>query len=139
MSQPFASGFLWLKISGFFWGFIFLFSRDVRTHLKKIKIDALNNLFSGKKFALFILTAVFIAKLALGGIANIFQNLAISLASVEKIAVIKALEGSQYLFILIFAFVITKKYPHILKEEIKLKILSQKLAGIIIIIEGKLF
>ena len=82
---------------------------------------------------------MFIGKLGLGGIANIFQNVAISFASVEQLPLIKGIEGVQYIFILLFALILTKKYPQILKEEAASKFLFQKLAGIVIIMAGAIF
>jgi len=135
LSQPFLSGFLWIRIGALFWGLAFLFFGAVRKNLAALKIPK-NFSF---KHAAFILSIVFIGKLGLGGIANIFQNVAISFASVEQLPLIKGIEGVQYIFILLFALILTKKYPQILKEEAASKFLFQKLAGIVIIMAGAIF
>jgi len=72
----------------------------------------------------------------LGAGANILQNWAIALAPLAFVAVISALQGVQYVFLLIFAVLLSLKSPQILKEEISRKILFQKVIAILLIAGG---
>lgn len=71
-----------------------------------------------------------------GGVAGFLQNYAISLGSVT---IVNAMQGTQYALLLAGTVVLSKKYPHILKEKITKKILAQKIIAIILISLGLLF
>jgi len=122
MAQPFWSGYIWIRIGGFLMAMGFLFAREVRDELFKIKINF------PKKTA-----AIFLSNQAAGASANILQNWAIALAPLVCVAIINALQGVQYAFLLIFATIISLKFPKILKEEISRKILFQKILAILLI------
>jgi hypothetical protein len=49
---------------------------------------------------------------------------------------INALQGVQYVFLLIFAIILSFKLPKILKEEISREIIFQKVAAILLIGAG---
>ena len=68
--------------------------------------------------------------------ANVLQNWAISLAPLVYIAVINALQGVQYVFLLIFAVLLSVKFPQILREEISGNIIFQKAVAILVIALG---
>ncbi len=79
---------------------------------------------------------IFIANQTAGGGATILQNWAISLAPLSYVAVINALQGVQYAFLLIFTTFISLKFPHLLKEKISKGILFQKISAILLIGAG---
>lgn len=129
--QNFLNGFLWIRIgAGFFAFLLFAFSKEVKKEVFKIKLK-LGSFLSFKKT-----TFVFIFNQVLGVIANLLQNWAISLAPLIYISLITALQGVQYLFLLIFVTIISLKFPWLLKEEISKKIFFQKLLAILLIGAG---
>lgn len=128
LTQPFISGLIWIKIGSFLTGFVFLFFQDVR-HLALKQFKGLTSY--SQKTAL-----IFIGKNAAGGLGYICQNLAVSLARVGQVAFISALQGVQYIFVLILAIILAKKLPHILKEEISKEVLWQKIIAILLISFG---
>lgn len=69
----------------------------------------------------------------LGALAFVLQNYAISFGSV---AIINALQGVQYAFLLLFAWLLTLFYPKIIKEDISKKILWKKIGAIVLISLG---
>lgn len=132
--QPFISGFLWVKIGIILFGFLFLFFRDVRIGFFRT--------FSGlcyEKRKSFSAPIIFINKIILGGVANIFQNAAVAIAPFGNIGLIKSLEGTEYVFVLFTAYIFSKKYPKILKERTEPEILVQKIISVLIIACGILF
>lgn len=132
--QPFISGFLWVKIGIILFGFLFLFFRDVRFGFFR----AFSGLYYEKRKS-FSAPIIFINKIILGGVANIFQNAAVAIAPFGNIGLIKSLEGTEYVFVLFTAYIFSKKYPKILKERIEPEILVQKIISVLIIACGILF
>lgn len=132
--QPFISGFLWVKIGIILFGFLFLFFRDVRS----VFFRSLSGLYYKKRKS-FSAPIIFINKIILGGVANIFQNAAVALAPFGNIGLIKSLEGTEYIFVLFTAYIFSKKYPKILKESTEPEILVQKIISVLIIACGILF
>lgn len=122
MAQPFWSGYIWIRIGGFLMAMGFLSAKEVRNELSKVKINF------PKKTA-----AIFLSNQAAGAGANILQNWAIALAPLVGVAIINALQGVQYAFLLMFAVLLSLKFPQILKEEISRKILFQKIIAILLI------
>lgn len=126
MAQPFLNGFIWRSIGGFLMAmcFFIIFS-EIRTEVFKKREK-----FSKKT------ATIFIANQAAGGGAAILQNWAIALAPLSYIAFINALQGIQYVFLLIFSLLLSLKFPKIIKEEISKKILFQKITAILLIGAG---
>lgn len=126
LSQSFWTGFIWIKIGGFLAAICFLaFSKEVRQEIFGKKI-----LQKQKAMGLFLLNQ------AAGGTANVLQNFAISLAPLAYVALINALQGVQYIFLLIFTIVLSIKMPQILKEEVSRGVILQKAAAILVIGAG---
>lgn len=69
-------------------------------------------------------------------IAELSSSFAFSLAPV---ALVSVLTGTQSFFVLLFALILSVKFPHILKEDIKKNTLFLKLISIITIFVGLLF
>jgi drug/metabolite transporter (DMT)-like permease len=131
LAQPFWSGFIWTRIGGFLAALCFLFfGRGVRREIFQRKLR-----FEGKT------TAIFLANQAAGGLANVLQNWAFFLAPLAYLSLINALQGIQYVFLLIFAVTLSLTRPAWaektgLKEEISGKIILQKIVAILFIGAG---
>lgn len=123
LAQPFLQGFFWISLGGFFTALFFLLLKEVRNNLFKIKIP--------KKTM-----TIFISNQAMGAGANILQNWAIALAPLVYVAIVNALQGMQYVFLLVLTVILSLKFPQILKEEISKKILFQKIIAILLIGSG---
>ena len=122
LSQPFWSGFIWMRIGGFLTAICFIFTREVKKEIFEKKFT-----FQKKTGTIFLFNQ------GIGAGAFILQNWAIALAPLGFLAFINALEGTKYLFLLIFTILFALKFPKILKEEISRKILFQKILAILLI------
>ncbi|KPJ57473.1 hypothetical protein AMJ49_00910 [Parcubacteria bacterium DG_74_2] len=126
LNQSFWSGYIWIRIGGFLMAIcFFLFFPEIREEILKKKVS-----FPKKTIG------IFLSNQAAGAIANILQNWAIALAPLAYVALINALQGIQYVFLLIFTVFLSLKFPRILKEEISKKILFQKIFAILLIGAG---
>ncbi len=122
MSQPFWSGFILIKLGGFLMALIFILSKKVRE-----EVFVRQRLFKKRT------AGIFISDQAIGAGANILENWAIALAPLVYISVINALQGIQYVFLLIFTVFLSLKFPKILKEEISRKVIFQKIIAVSLI------
>ena len=121
-SQPFWSGFIWMRIGGFLAAVCFIFTKEVKREIFERKFT-----FQKKTGTIFLFNQ------GIGAGAFILQNWAIALVPFGFLAFINALEGTKYLFLLIFTILLALKFPKILKEEISKKILFQKIIAILLI------
>jgi len=145
LAQPFWNGFIWKSIGGFLMAacfFIFfpeikkeIFKNRVPRSGMKVEKNAKRSLAEREKFPKKT-TAIFITNQAAGAGANILQNWAIALAPLAYVAIINALQGVQYVFLLIFTIFLSLKLPQIVKEEISRKIIMQKIFAILFIVTG---
>jgi drug/metabolite transporter (DMT)-like permease len=78
----------------------------------------------------------FILGQAFGGLGVLFQFFALYLAKPNQVPLINALEGVRYVFLLFFVFILSILKPEILKEEIRGKILYQKIFAVLLISSG---
>ena len=127
--QSFLSSFLWIRLGGLFVSLLFLVDKDSRkeifkSFIKKEKTPAK----IGKGFVL--------VNQLIGSLAFIIQNYAVYLGPV---AIINALQGVQYAFLLIIGIFFSLFYPKILKEDISKKTLIKKILAILIIAFGLYF
>jgi len=123
LALPFWSGYIWKTIGGSLAALTFLlFSPGLKRELFKVKMGL------QKKTA-----GIFLTNQAVGAGAHILQNWAIALAPLAYVAIINALQGTQHIFLLVFAVLLSWKFPKILKEEISRKILFQKIIAILLI------
>jgi len=125
LAQPFWSGFIWIRIGGFLAALSFLLFPEVREEIGIKKIS-----FKKKTIAIFLFNQ------SMGAGANILQNWAIFLAPLAYVAIITALQGVEYVFLLILALFLSLKFPQILKEEVSKEILFQKVLAIFLISGG---
>ena len=79
---------------------------------------------------------IFLSTQAAGGIANILQNFAISLAPVAYLAIMNSLKGIQYVFLFAITLFLSFFFPKILKEETSKRVIIQKIISILLIAAG---
>lgn len=79
------------------------------------------------------ITGALVASKTIGMGALVLQHYAISLGSV---AVVNALQGFQYLFLLVMAVLFSKFVPRVFKEELNRIALGQKVGGIVLVSAG---
>lgn len=126
ISEPFWSGLIMIKLGGLLpAAALFLFSREVKTELFKRQFT-----FKRKTMSMFIANQI------AGAGANLLQNWAVALAPLIFIPVINALQGAQYVFLLILTVLLSFRFPYLLKEEISGKILGQKAVAVILLVIG---
>ena len=126
LAQSFWNGFIWIRIGGFLMGVLFFFL------VPEIKEEVFQKRFSFQKKTL----AIFISNQTAGAGASILQNFAFFLAPLAYIPVIHALQGIQYVFLLIFTIILSLKFPDIIKEKISKKIIFKKIFAIFLIAGG---
>jgi len=143
--QPFWNGFIWKSIGGFLMAAcFFIFFPEIKKEIFKNRVprsgmnvekNAKRSLTEREKFPKKTI-AIFVTNQAAGAGANILQNWAIALAPLAYVAIINALQGVQYVFLLIFTIFLSLKLPQIVKEEISGKIILQKIFAILLIATG---
>lgn len=126
-SLPFINGLIWIKVGCFLTGLLFLISHKTRKYITKISLPSPYFKKTG---------IIFIGKEITGGLGSILQHLAVFLAKVGEVAFISALQGMQYIFILILSIILSVKFPYILKEELSKKVILKKTIAILLIALG---
>lgn len=121
----FWDGFIWMKIFSFLFVMGFLLKKAFRKDIFKID-GALN-----KKTGIIFLNAQIC-----GGIANILESWAVFLVPLAYLGIMNAMKGIQYVFIFIFAMVLSYFFPKLLKETSSKRIVIQKIIAIILILVG---
>jgi hypothetical protein len=136
LAQPFVSGFIWMRFGGFLGALPLLFSKEVKEELFKRsrKKTTEKPLFKNPKIA-----TVFLVNQGIGGTSGILQNLAIYFVPLIYLPFVNALEGTKYIFLFLFATILSTKFPKILSEKITKTILLQKILAIILISIGLAF
>lgn len=76
---------------------------------------------------------LFIIGQAMGGSSELLLTYSISLANP---AFVNSLQGVQYVFILLFSLILGRRYPEVFKEKFDSKMITTKVAGIILIAIG---
>jgi len=127
LDLAFSDGFIWMKIFGLVFVMSFLFNKTFRRDIFKVdqKLDKKNSIifFLGQGF---------------GGLANILQGWAISLVPLAYLGIMNAMKGLQYVFLFIFALIISAAFPKLLNEKTSKTIIIQRITAIILIIIGLL-
>ena len=123
---PFWNAVILIRIGAFVPALIFIFSADVRKSFSFNKQETLNK----KVIFLLFINQLFSASGAL------LQNWAIALASFSYIAFINALDGVRYVFLFIFTYIISWKFPQILKEDVSRNKTFSKIIAIFLIVGG---
>lgn len=120
--QEFVSGFVWTRIGSFLAALLLLFIPAARAHI-----------FHTTKTAGAKVGALFVANKTLAGISFFLLNYAIFLGN---IAIVNALEGVKYLFVLVMAYYFSTRMPHILREQVTPLIITQKVGAVALIFAG---
>lgn len=82
------------------------------------------------------ISGLFLAGQIVGGLGVLFQQYAIFLAKTNQVPLINALEGTRYIFLLFFVFVLSSWKPELLKEEMKESTLIQKITAVLLVCIG---
>lgn len=122
LHQNFISGFIWTRIGSFLTALLFLIPASWRQAI-----------LAGGRQAKTGLSLLLVSNKALAGGASVLVNFAISLGSV---ALVNAMQGIQYAFLLVLTVGLSKKFPRILEEKISGRILIQKILAILLIGTG---
>lgn len=115
----FVSGFVWTRIGSFLATFLFLIPRSNRKQI-----------FSGTKTLKLNSGILVLFNKGISGVAFALLNYAISLGSVT---LTNAMQGIQYVFLLVIVAFLSKKYPKILEEGVGKKVITQKIFAVILI------
>ena len=125
--QPFLSSYLWLAGGNALMAFLFLVPPTWRREiLQSLKPKTKKRSAGRTKFWL-------ILNQLLGGLGSLLQHYAIFFGPV---AIINALQGVQYVFLILGAWFLTIFFPKIIKENIQAGVIAQKLVAIVIIAIG---
>jgi len=127
--QEFLSSFIWIKSGSALLVLLFLFDKKTRIEIKQ------NFTAKSKKTKKTKGGFVFINQF-IGALASFMQSYAVYLGPV---AIINALQGVQYAFLLILGIIFSKFFPKILKEDISKKTLIKKIIAIILVAIGLYF
>ncbi|MDI3496149.1 MAG: EamA-like transporter family [Patescibacteria group bacterium] len=125
-NQPFVSTFLWTRLGAAIFVSFFLFNKKNRADI----YDLFKKKTPTKNQGLVVFNQ------ALGSGGFLLQNYAISLGSV---AIINALQGFQYAFLLIISSILAVFYPKLLKETFSWPIILQKTGAVLLIGVGLYF
>ena len=126
LEQGFVSGFIWTRVGAFVAALSFLL-------IPRNRRDILGGSIASQKSS----GPLFIFGQICGGLSFILVNYAIEISS--SVAIVNALQGLQYVFLLIIIVVLGRKFPKLLKEKMAGRILAQKLLATALIIAGLVF
>jgi drug/metabolite transporter (DMT)-like permease len=121
-SQGFVTGFVWSRM-----GFV------LAAGLVLLRPSWRKMIFISEKQATPKIGGLFVGSKLLAAGGSLFIHLALSLGNA---ALVNALQGVQYVFLLIFAVILSKKFPQILEEKMTRGILAQKIAAVLLIVAG---
>lgn len=127
-NHPFLSAFIWMRFFSFSAALFFLIPKSSRNNI----INTLKPREGRREGTSFI----FIFGQICGALSFFFVNYAIKINSVS---LTNALQGLQYVFLLIMVIILSKKFPHVLEEKMTSKTLIQKISAILLISLGLLF
>ncbi len=127
INADFASAFIIIQIGGFLGALSLLMTQKNR--LEILSVSKSRSKFSGALFVFAKLTAA---------IAAITLNYAISIEG-SKITIINSLQSVQYVFLLLFAFILAKKMPSFLNEQFTRSVAAQKIISVLLIVAGLYF
>jgi drug/metabolite transporter (DMT)-like permease len=126
-SQDFLSTFLWIRLGSALAVTFILLSPRARREIKSLFVRKP----SRKRNQILV-----VGNQALGSLGFILQNYAIYLGPV---ALVNALQGVQYAWIIVLGLIVSRLAPKVLKEDISWRALSQKFVAILLISVGIYF
>lgn len=123
IEQDFISGFVWTRVGAFLGALTLLLvaknRKDIKHELKHPE---------KKKSSLFLVGQ------SAGALSFILVNYAISIS--ESVAVVNALRGLEYVFLLVIIFSLSWKFPHLLEEKVTPAAVAKKIVATALIIAG---
>jgi len=122
LHQNFISAFVWMRLTSFLGALLLLARRE-----NYLAVMASRQSTDTKVGGLFLFGQ------AAGALSFILVNYAISLASVT---LVNALQGLQYVFLLLMVLILAKWHPNILSENLKGRALIQKIIAILLVGAG---
>ncbi len=130
---PFWDGLLWARLFGALAALaIFAFSPSVRSELFRKKERVPEAPAETKRGG----TGTFLGIQGAGATAGVLQNAAVYLAPAGAVAVVNALQGVQFLFVQLFAFALSARFPSVLKESFTGIAAIQKIAASALFLAG---
>lgn len=125
MEQPFIGAFVWSRMGSFIGAVLILFVPNWR---RKV-VEQQKGQKSPKNIGFFLAVRL------LAAAAFIMLNWAISMEA-ANVALVNALQGTQYVFLILIVIFLSSRYPRILKEELGGGVLMQKMIGVTLISLG---
>lgn len=126
-------GLLWSRLGGAFMALIFFLTIASVRHEILMSSAAMKK---GDKFSSSKTGMVFLLIQAAGALAGLCQQASVYLAPASAIPIINALQGTQYVFLFLWAVVASKKYPKIFGEYFTVRSAFKKTAATFMIILG---
>lgn len=119
-SMDFIQAFVWIRIGSLFAALVIIVISLLRraTYVNEFR-HVLSRGFLG-----------FLGVQAVGGIGFILQNVAISKGSVS---LVNAMQGVQYVFVIVLAGLLAKRFPSLIQETVSKRIIVAKLTGVVVI------
>lgn len=123
IDQDFITGFVWTRVGAFLGALLLLLSAANRR-------DIWQNLRHGDQQT----GGLFVGGQIAGAVSFILINYAIAIS--PSVALVNALQGIQYVFLLVFVIILSRLFPRVLSERLTPSILIQKIAAMILIMVG---
>lgn len=129
MGQSFWPVFMFMRFGGLAVSLGLLFLQEVRNELlgKGQNGTGISFWEMPGKYVIFLFGQVS------GALGEVFRNGALFLVPLAMLPFVNALQGLQHVFLLVFASLLSWKFPHILKEETSKSSLLGKLAAVLLI------
>lgn len=125
-NYQFISAYALMSLGSVMFG-LYLFSK------RSVRDELLNSGSKSKKKSSKSSLPLIIFNTIIGGLAVIIFNLAIKLGNP---ALVNSLRGVQYAFVFVIALALAKNYPILLDEVLNKKVITIKIMGIILVING---
>ncbi len=130
-AMPFWSGLMLIRLGAFFVAlWLLISSREVQKEFAG-KIAKKPPFWQSPWVAL-----VFFSSQVVGALAELLRNIAVFIAPLLFLSFIHALQGIQYVIVFLLAWFFSVNFPHVMKEEVKPHIVSQKIIAICSILIG---
>lgn len=123
LNQPFIGAFVWSRFGSFLGVIFMLFVPEWRFAI----FEQQKGNKSPKNLSFFLTVRL------LAALAFIMLNWAISQGNV---AMVNALQGVQYIFLLVIVFILSARFPKLLKEEYGRGVMLQKATGAVLVCAG---
>jgi uncharacterized membrane protein len=123
IQQDFISGFVWTRVGSFIGAMVLLI-------IAKNRHDIKHELKNPEKKT----SSLFLVGQSAGALSFVLVNYAISIS--ESVALVNALRGLEYVFLLVIVFSLSWKFPHLLEEKITPTAVAKKIVATALIIAG---